>query len=78
MGLFSANVPQDVLDTMADAKRGRRDRGGAPSTGRDEAVTAPMSRRWSTVATVTASSAIRLTLGRMSASTAAPDHRKER
>lgn len=49
-----------------------------PSTDRDGPVTAQTWHRWSTVATVTASSAIRPILGRTSASTAAPDHREQR
>lgn len=46
MGLHSANVPQDLLDAMADAKRGSRDRQGAseygPGRSRSRADVAPL------------------------------------
>lgn len=46
MGLYSANVPQDLLDAMADAKRGRGDRDGAseygPGRSRSRADVAPL------------------------------------
>lgn len=49
MGVYSTNVPQHVLDAMADAKRGRRDRDGAsefgPGRSRNRADVAPLVNR---------------------------------